>query len=643
MLLLSAHALSCGKVHHDAQARPPPVQGAGRGGASGASSSSTAAGRGGAGGAPQAALCELSAEQLCGEFEAGAPRVFLLTPRQYQNSVRTLFGVDVDVEELLPGPYEAIVSELPPELANDTLTNYHEAAAIAAAQITTAAPSLLTCADDACIAALVGTLAPRVWRSFVAPGHQNELVDVARAQSGSLVDKQRALLRRLLASPRFYSRTELGDSAQNFPRRLSADELASKLSYLFWVDTPDDSLLEAAADGSLTESDVLVQQAERLLEDPRAAAALPAFYERWLGLGRLDTALDKDASLFPEWTAALALDMKRETTEFLNDAVLGSDPSLRNLLQAEHSFASPELAAFYGAAHPGGGFARIELPAERRGLLTQASLLVLRSSLRLTSPTQRAMLVRDRLRCEYVPYVGDGHLFNQFEVDETLSARQRSFWLQDKFCAQCHQLLEPVGFAFENFDPIGRHRTEDAGAPIDASGQLLKFNGELIYDFADVPSLGQKMAQDPRVLACFAQQALAWSGTLRGSCSALGVAQQNCQGANLRQTLAGIAGTEAFSLVHTGRDFAFLTSDPSCPAAGASDCDVLAQHSQVERGTCEACQGAPCGTSGCEEFGCREGVTVLRVCCKDEDCEGIDAMCGLHASTHFVCVKSDPI
>jgi hypothetical protein len=426
------------------------------------------------------------------------------------------------------------------------------------------------------------------------------------------------------------------------PRPLDGTELAAKLSYLFWNDTPDDELLELARDGSLRRAGVLVEQTRRLLADPRAARGLANFYRSWLNLDYLDTA-ERDAALFPSWTPTLAANMKRETIEFLNWHVLQSDATLDAVFGADFSFVSPDLAEIYGLAAPVADFGRVQLPPERRGLLTQASLLTLTSQSARTSPVGRAKLVRERLGCVDMPVVDDVHLAVNVKIDASLPAREQAYWVQEQPCQQCHQLLEPLGFGFESFDAIGRYRTQDDGAPIDASGRFLPFPIGMPFEFESVPELGQYLAQDPATLPCFAQRALEWSGSPNMLCGAAQAALKTCQAGDLRETLAQITATEAFRFV--GPVFSASgseTQNAACLVSGVSDCAYLAAHAGVDLETCEVCQGAPCDTPGCQGFGC-EGVTVVRGCCTDQDCQGVTPFCGLHAAPHFLCVKDDPI
>ena len=611
----------------------------------GTAAGATTTGGGAGGGALPPTRCNVDLDAQCRELELGYPHAMALRPDEYQNSIATLFDVTVNVEELLTGPFGPLLVQDGAALETLAQPGYPQAATRAAEQIVNDAPQLQPCPGNGCVAQFVGDYAPRVWRGVVSAEDQAVLVAVYNATAGEPRDQLRALLERLLSSPRFYLRTEIGDPSVSGPRALAATELAAKLSYLFWNDTPDDELLDLVRDGSLQRAVVLVEQTRRLLADPRAARGLANFYRNWLRLDYLDTA-ERDRLLFPSWTPELAANMKRETIEFLNWHLLQGDAKLDAVLKADFSFVSPDLAELYAVAAPKTAFGRVQLPPERRGLLTQASLLTLTSHATQTSPVGRAMLVRERLRCEEVPYVDDIHgigSVSAIQVDDTLPARQQAYWLNDKSCNQCHQLLEPLGFGFESFDAVGRYRTEADGSPVDASGSLLPWPNKTAFDFDGVAELAQYLAEAPETLACFAQRALDWSGTLNSRCGAVQAVLSTCQTGDMRETMAQLTATEAFRFVGstysaTGEE----TKKASCVVSGVSDCKYLAEHSGVELKKCETCQGAPCDTPGCEEFGC-QGVSVVHGCCNDEDCHGITAFCGLHTATHYVCVKGDAI
>src|SRR5882724_4189513 len=249
LLVAAALTVACGKVHQHGEtpsaasggtagsaAGGAPSGGAGGGGASGAS---------GAAGAP-AMRCQLPLAGRCGELEAASPRVLTLAPDEYRNSLRTLFGVDVDVAALLgTGPFERLTSVLSPDIVAAAAPAYSAAAKLAAASIAEQTAQLLLCADDACVAKFIADTAPKVWRSAVLPADQAELAGAFQQASGDVAAKFEALVLALLDSPRFYFRTELGDTTMTtLPvRALTGDELAAKLSYRLWADTPDDALL----------------------------------------------------------------------------------------------------------------------------------------------------------------------------------------------------------------------------------------------------------------------------------------------------------------------------------------------------------------------------------------------------------------
>jgi hypothetical protein len=344
---------------------------------------------------------------------------------------------------------------------------------------TTSRQAIFTChpndgADEsACATEILSTLAQRAYRRPVTPRDVTTLLsfhEAGRRDGGFEVGIQTAL-EFLLTDPEFVFRVERAptmDIQPGVPYRVTDLELASRLSFFLWGSIPDDELLEVAARGELEDPNVLEQQVRRMLAQPRARHTLAeSFAGQWLGLRRLRTALP-DPTVFPEFDENLRDAMRRETQLFL-EAQLHNDRPLVELVTANYTFVNERLAEHYGMSSVyGNHFRRVTLPDDRRaGLLGQASILTLTSYANRTSPVTRGKWVLENLLGvpppEPPPDVPD---LRTRQGDEP-PASVRELMEQHRsnpVCASCHSMMDPLGFALENFDGTGRWRTtEDTG------------------------------------------------------------------------------------------------------------------------------------------------------------------------------------
>ena len=337
-------------------------------------------------------------------------------------------------------------------------------------------------ADDeaACAREIFSTLARRAYRRPVAERDLAVLLDFyaqGRADGGFEAGIELGL-RRLLASPEFLFRVERdpADAAPGTPYRVPDIELASRLSFFLWSSIPDDELLDLAAAGTLHRPDVLEAQTRRMLADPRAEALVENFAGQWLYLRNV-RALTPDEDRFPDFGEALRRSFQRETELFFG-SVLREDRSVLDFLTADYTFVNERLARHYGLPNVyGSHFRRVTLPgASRRGLLGQGSILAATAYPTRTSPVLRGKWVLENLLGTPPPLpppdvpsleetTGDGAALSMREAMEQHRA--------NPVCASCHRLMDPPGFALEQFDAVGRYRTRnEANAPIDASGVL---------------------------------------------------------------------------------------------------------------------------------------------------------------------------
>ena len=289
-------------------------------------------------------------------------------------------------------------------------------------------------------------------------------------------DSQRAL-ERVLVSPQFLFRIEQ-DPAGAPPgsiHRIADFELASRLSFFLWSSMPDDELLDAAAAGTLRTPDVLRRQVTRMLADPRSRSLVTNFAAQWLFLRDVESK-EPDVYLFRDFDEGVRAAFVRETELFL-DSVLRENRSVLELLTADYTFLNEPLAKHYGIPQiTGSHFRRVTLPAgsPRRGLLGQGSILSITSYSTRTSAVLRGKYVLDNLLASpppppppNVPSLNTEQSGKPLSMKEAMQAHRAN-----PACAGCHAKMDPIGFAMENFDALGRWRAEENGRPLEVTSAL---------------------------------------------------------------------------------------------------------------------------------------------------------------------------
>lgn len=290
----------------------------------------------------------------------------------------------------------------------------------------------------------------------------------------------REVIVRVLVSPHFLFKAETLPLAATGEGdvKLSANELASRLSYFLWASMPDWELRKAAEDGSLAKPEVLAAQAKRMLRDPKAAALAKEFAGQWLKFSGFDAQSTVDEKMFPQFTADIRRDMQREVVEFFTRLVR-EDRRVGDIIGGDYTFLNERLAGFYGVPGvTGGEFREVKVAQQHRGgLLGMGAILTKTSRPHRTSPVVRG----DYLYQVVLGFSSPPPPPNVPELKEASKPSSlRAALMQhreDAACAVCHDRIDPLGFALERFDPIGRFRTEP---DIDDTGELkdgTKFQG----------------------------------------------------------------------------------------------------------------------------------------------------------------------
>lgn len=334
--------------------------------------------------------------------------------------------------------------------------------------------------EPACASRILSTLVRRAFRRDVTADDVQPYLKAwrtARVKS-SFDDSIAAALRRVLVAPDFLFRLEMDapGAAPGSVQPVRDFELASRLSFFLWSSIPDDELLNAASKGQLKNPTVLSQQVKRMLADSRAESLVENFAVQWLGLRATAESLP-DLAAYPEYDAALGDAFQQETRLFVR-SVLREDRSILDLVNADYTYLNDGLAKVYGIPGiTGPGFRRVPITgqAQRGGILGQGGILMMTSHTNRTSPVLRGNWILTNLLNSPPPPPPPGvPPLDVSPVDgKPLTTRQQvERHRASAACASCHAKMDPLGFALENFDVLGRWRTKDAGGNIDPSGQL---------------------------------------------------------------------------------------------------------------------------------------------------------------------------
>jgi hypothetical protein len=359
--------------------------------------------------------------------------------------------------------------------------------------------------ESQCAKQVLSTLMRRAYRRPVSDSDVAKLMpfyETGRRDSTFDHGVQTAL-ERLLVSPQFLYRIERdpADAAPASTYRISDLELASRLSFFLWSSIPDDELLNAAIAGKLKQPDVLEKQVRRMMADTRSESLVTNFAAQWLFLRDVEVK-EPDLFLFREFDEGLRKSFERETELFL-DSILRENRSVKDLLTANYTFLNERLAEHYGIPNiRGSQFRRVTFPegSQRGGLLGQGSVLTLTSYSTRTSPVLRGKYVLENLLASPPPPPPPNVPSLKTEGNksgEQLSLREAMVQHRAQpACANCHARMDPIGFAMENFDAVGRWRDQDAGKPIDVSSKLA--DGTVVDGVAGVRNL---VLRDPQRFA----------------------------------------------------------------------------------------------------------------------------------------------
>lgn len=427
------------------------------------------------------------------EFEPAPVALRLLLSRQHQHAIADLLGEEA-AAAASPPPNFALngfdtVGASQQALSDaevDAFERSARAVAIAAWQAGTLLPWVecdpQVIGEPACLRQFTESFGRVAWRRPLTDEEIERYTAVGTAAANDLGGFElglRELTAAMLQSPHFIYQVEVGEPDPDDPdrRRLTAHELAARIS-LFVVDTIPDAELRADAEaGLLQTTEGIVAATERLLARAEAKGAMRAFFSELWRLRELATR-SKDATTFPQWSPQLGAAMQEETLALVDDLVWARDADFMEVFTADYTFANDQLGYHYGlpeAASLGANHQRVELSGhqKRGGLFGHASFQTLLAHVSTTSPTLRGKFVLETILCRVVHPPPPGVVTNLPDTSEAKTMRERlEAHMQDPTCAGCHSILDPIGFGLENYDAIGSFRTTENGYPIDATSSM---------------------------------------------------------------------------------------------------------------------------------------------------------------------------
>lgn len=494
--------------------------------ANGAGSPAGAAGQGWGGSSPNGGG-GASGSIATTTSDALPARIRRLSNAEYDASVRALLGGTTSPSKELSFPPDAKQGpHNSPAGPAFTVNDAQRVDPVLADKLDTAAQALVAearqsgklggispCADE--IAAGGETCAKAFIQSLGAKAYRRRLMDAevagllkayhVGADGYSYADGIGQVARVLLQSPGFLYTTEIGDPGAGAGFVMTSDEIATALAYLLTSGPPDDALLQVAASGTLATPEARESEAKRLLATPAGHERFVRVVREWLGIDDV-ARREKSQSVYPEF-AALSQSMENESRAFIEEVLFNGNGTLSDLLSADWTIADAPLATLYGATSAGDG-QRVSLAGlGRRGILNQAAFLSVFATNNGSHPVFRGVALMRRIACLPVPDPGALGIVVSFPPSDASKTTRDRFaaHAMDAGCAGCHGNIDNFGFAFENFDGIGKWRTAENGLPIDASVTLTT-GSDLDGSYASSAELIDALATSSSVKQCLARQ-----------------------------------------------------------------------------------------------------------------------------------------
>ena len=454
------------------------------------------------------------------EFAGAPPDMRRLTETQYQNAIRDIFGIEVEVtgrfDPLLRTQGLVAVGAREARITPTGFERFYNVARTVADRVTDpqhratlipCTPKAATATDETCARAFVTSTGRLLFRRALTANEADYFTKAANDAAAAQNDFYRGLgvsLASMLVTPQFLfvADTTEPDTTEASGERLTGEARASRLSFFLWNTTPDEALLAAAEKGELDAKDGLKRHVDRMLASPRAIDGIRAFFNDFLALEDFDN-LEKDPVIYPTFTLEVAENAREQILKTIVHQLVTEGRDYRELFTTRQTFLTRALARVYRVPidRTDNGWVPYEFTeaSNRYGIQSQIALMALYAYPGRSSAVRRGRAVRELLMCQKVPDPPGDVDFSLFLDPNSPSktARDRlTAHINAPACAGCHKITDPIGLSFENFDGAGQFRLTENGANIDVSGDL---NG---LAYIDPAGLAKALSADPAVASC---------------------------------------------------------------------------------------------------------------------------------------------
>lgn len=461
--------------------------------------------------APENELEDESRRTRCGETEIVQADLRRLTASEFQSTLEDVFpeildlwaGVALGTDPTGPVGFsnDSRLLVVGPQTAEEIFRTGGDVATLITSEALL--PSLLPCsgdADRACAGSFIDSYGERMYRRTLSEVEREELLVYFDSVLGAsdFPTAMKWMITGMIQSPFFVYRSEVGDASG----KLSPEEVATQLSYIYLGSAPSQELLDRARAGELESAEARVAEARSMVATPAGQAVLGKFLSEWTGYEQV---LSATKFGLEEIIVPLRESMAAETKAFFNHVLVDQGGSVSDLLSAPYTFTNDVLASHYGFGEAGTELALSQRPeGQGLGLLAQGSILSVASHANTTSPVFRGLFVFEKLLCnEKPPIPSDIDFTAVSEVSEANTTRERfeKIHSADSSCANCHAVFEPFGFALEDFDNAGVYRTMEGAFPIDAAASAPVSEGNSL-SFDGTTDLAGQLAERPEVTDC---------------------------------------------------------------------------------------------------------------------------------------------
>jgi hypothetical protein len=505
----------------------------------------------------------------CSAPDPGRAPLRRLTSFEYNNTVKELLGDTTNPANSLPAellgngfgndadgqPSSSFLIEQYGTIAKEIAERAVESSSAVDPCVATAAEA----DEETCARSFLDSFLPRAYRRTVDAAEIDEMLALQQTFrqnetfAGSIAD----VIETVLQSPDFLYRFEWGTPDATSPALLrpTGSEMASRLSYFLWGSMPSDELLAAADAGELSTPEGVYARAQAMLEDERSRPVIRYFVDHYLPLNGLSD-LARDAEQYPTFNATIGSLMREETLRFIEYSIFEGPGDWPSALTAPYTFVNEELANYYGISGVvGSEFQKVDIDTTKRlGLLTQGAIMTGTTVTNFTNPVRRGSFFLRKVMCVDVPDppkdLGDIKPPDPYSGD---TARERyTAHSKQPECAGCHTVLDPAGFALENYDAVGLWRDTENGVTIDASGNLPAIGGS----FNGPIELINMIASADSTMTCFAEN---WTTFAYGreleeadACTMASVRKAFIDsGYNIKELLLALTQTDAFQYLPT--------------------------------------------------------------------------------------------